>query len=59
MRVAADPVANRSHPDRRRSDLLLHDPSDTGGDRNYQDGVQGDPAGIKMKRLNANLQGQV
>lgn len=57
--MAADPVANRSHPDRRRSDLLLHDPSDTGGDRNYQDGVQGDPAGIKMKRLNASLQGQV
>lgn len=59
LRVAADPVADRPHFDGSGSDLLLYDPSDTGGNWNYQDGGQGDPAGIKMKRLNACLQGQV
>ena len=45
--MAADPVADRYHPDGCGSDLLLYDHSDTGGDRNYQDGIPGDPAGIK------------
>ena len=54
LRVAADPVANRPHFDGSGSDLLLYDPSDTGGDWNYQDGGQGDPAGVKgIKRYNA------
>ena len=55
----ADPAAHRSHPDGRGSDLLLYHHSYTGGDRDHQDRGQGDPAGVKIKRLNASLQGQV
>lgn len=45
--VAADPVAYRPHPVGSGSDLLLYDHSDTGGDRNYQDGIPDDPAGVR------------
>ena len=50
--VAIDSIAHRTYPDGGGSNLLLYDHSDTGGDRNDQDGVQGDSAGVKMKKCN-------